>query len=283
MSQNLIRILLAILGKIFVLLKVRMVKERLEELSETRVQVLQVFQTGRNRQHVDRQTDRQKDKQTDTLTDRQQVLLQVYQTIGPDGKVRNKVRRVFKEVDTSNNDVVHNEDKSQMVKFCNRDVTKGAQKTLETLVELEEIEELSEPAEVFESSTEGGQVQVLQVFRTLGPDGVVRNRVRRVFKEEGTNNKKKNNNNNKNQVRQVCKEEEDINNEANIEKSQVVRFCQIGEDEEGVEEEVHVFKGDGIEFLYQLRMQVWETRHGLLNMSNVDQFRRRRKCRLENE
>ena len=30
-----------------------MVKERLEELSETRVQVLQVFQTDRNRQQTD--------------------------------------------------------------------------------------------------------------------------------------------------------------------------------------------------------------------------------------
>ena len=129
-----------------------------------------------------------KDRQTDKL-----VSLQVYQTIGPDGKVRNKVRRVFKEVDASNNDVVHSEEKSEMVKFSNRDVNKGAQKTLETLVELEEIEELSEPAKVLESSTEGGQVQVLQVYRTLGPDGVVRNRVRRVLKEEGTNNKNNNN------------------------------------------------------------------------------------------
>ena len=92
--------------------------------------------------------------------------------IGPDGKIRNKVRRVFK-------DTVNKEEESQIVKFCNRDVIKGSHKTLETLVELEEIE-------VLESSTEGGQVQVLQVYRTLGPDGIVRNRVRRIIKEEGT-------------------------------------------------------------------------------------------------
>ena len=250
------------------------------------------------------------------------VLSQVYQTIGPDGKIRNKVRRVFK--DTSNK-----EEKSQIVKFCNRDVIKGSHKTLETLVELEEIEELSsEPAEVLESSTEGGQVQVLQVYRTLGPDGIVRNRVRRIFKEEGT---KKNTNvatketdsmvqfhnvvgaddeqpekvdleeketrtdklgdlelpdttrvlkpsperesrvlkvmrtveassNIRNQARHVCiEEEEDVNNKANVDKSQVVRFCQTGgKGDQGVEEKVDIFKGGGVEFLCQLRMQVWQ-------------------------
>ena len=268
-------------------------------------------------------------------------MLQVYQTIGPDGKVRNKVQRIFKEVDTANNNNdVPNEENSQMVEFCNRDVTKGAQKTSETLVELEELEELSEPTEVLKSSTAGDKVQVLQVYRTLGPDGVVRNRVRRVFKEEETNisvgtdemdqilqfHNINNSNvgtngmeqmahnvckeqpektekpletsgdlefreepeelpeskqveklsperrsrvlevisadasNIKNQVQQVYKEEEDANNEGNVEKRRLVRFCQTGGSGEG-DQKVHIFKENGIEFLHQLRMQVWKTRH----------------------
>ena len=278
-------------------------------------------------------------------------MLQVYQTIGPDGKVRNKVQRIFKDVDTANNNNdVPNKENSQMVEFCNRDVTKGAQKTPDTLVELEELEELSEPTEVLKSSTAGDKVQVLQVYRTLGPDGVVRNRVRRVFKEEGTNNNNNNinigtnemdqmvqfhrnniNNNNvgtngmeqmahnvckeqpektekpletsgdlefrlefregpedlpeskqveklsperrsrvlevisadasniKNQVQQVYKEEEDANNEGNVEKRRLVRFCQTGGSGEG-DQKVHIFKENGIEFLHQLRVQVWKTR-----------------------
>ena len=260
-----------------------MVKERLEELSESRVQVLQV-----------------------------------YQTIGPDGKLRNKVKRVFKEVDTaSNNNVAHNEENSQMVEFCNNDVTEETQRTLESLVDLEELEELSEPTEVLKSSREGGQVQVLQVYRTLGPDGVVRNRVRRVFKKEGTSKKVGNNRerdqtmhdiigveehpektvieergnledtleepeelseaarvvkasperksrllevirtvdtegNIRNQVRQ---EKEDDNKKGNVKNSRVVRFCQTGGSGEA-DQGVQIFKGDGIQFLHQLRMQV---------------------------
>ena len=59
--MNSLIIPLVILEKVYVILKVGMVKERLEELSETRVQVLQVFQTDSNRQQT---TERQKDRQT---------------------------------------------------------------------------------------------------------------------------------------------------------------------------------------------------------------------------
>ena len=45
----------------------------------------------------------QEDKKTKRLKDRitKIQLLQVYQTVGPEGKVRNKVRQVFKEGDTN--------------------------------------------------------------------------------------------------------------------------------------------------------------------------------------
>ena len=64
--MNSLIIPLVILEKVHVILKVRMVKERLEEMSETRVQVLQVFQTDSNRQQT---TERQKDRKTERQTD----------------------------------------------------------------------------------------------------------------------------------------------------------------------------------------------------------------------
>ena len=53
-----------------------MVKERLEELSETRVQVLQVFRTDKRQitdRHADRYAERQTNRQTCAITGKRQV------------------------------------------------------------------------------------------------------------------------------------------------------------------------------------------------------------------
>ena len=132
------------------------------------------------------------------------------------------------------------------------------------------------------------KIQLLQVYQTVGPEGKLRNKDRRVFKEGDTNCR--------NQIKQVFEEEgeeENYNNED--ERSRMVRFSgsqdkgeevQIfkedkeeffKEDKEEIfkkdeveifkEGKVEIFKGDkmklfkadGMKFLYQLRMQVLKT------------------------
>merc|ERR1712130_1085335 len=86
--------------------------------------------------------------------------------------------------------------------------------------------------------------RVLKVVRTVDAGGNIRNQARHVCKEE----------------------EEDVNNKANVDKSQVVRFCQTGgKGDQGVEEKVHIFKGGGVEFLCQLRVQAKRMKRKLQN------------------
>jgi len=70
----------------------------------------------------------------------------------------------------------------------------------------------------------------------------------------------------RNQVRQ---EKEDDNKKGNVKNSRVVRFCQTGGSGEA-DQGVQIFKGDGIQFLHQLRMQAQRMKRKL----HLDEMRR---------
>ena len=115
----------------------------------------------------------------------------MYQTVGPDGKVQNKVRRVFKKVDDTRDDKIFDDISDQRI-FEEIDNT-GIEPKQESSparefckeggIKKETLESLKEQERVLKSPTEGATTQVLQVYRSVGPDGVVRNKVRRVSKK----------------------------------------------------------------------------------------------------
>ena len=115
----------------------------------------------------------------------------MYQTVAPDGKVQNKVRRVFKKVDDTRDDKIFDDISNQKI-FKEIDNT-GIEPKQESFpaiesckeggIKKETLESLKEQERVSKSPTEGAKTQVLQVYRSVGPDGVVRNKVRRVSKK----------------------------------------------------------------------------------------------------
>ena len=127
----------------------------------------------------------------------------MYQTVGPDGKVQNKVRRVFKKVDDTRDDKIFDDISNQKI-FKEIDNT-GIEPKQESFpaiesckeggIKKETLESLKEQERVLKSPTEGATTQVLQVFRSVGPDGIVRNKVRRVSKKREAKEAKEANSN----------------------------------------------------------------------------------------
>ena len=105
--------------------------------------------------------------------------------------MQNKVRRVFKKVDDTRDDKIFDDISNQKI-FEEIDNT-GIEPKQESFpaiesckeggIKKETLESLKEQERVLKSPTEGATTQVLQVYRSVGPDGVVRNKVRRVSKK----------------------------------------------------------------------------------------------------